>query len=46
MKYGFLFLFSPFCEYSNLNFENVPVKYRVHQAEYGIHNRVAASMNT
>jgi len=30
-------------EYSNLEYEHVPVSYRVHQAEYGIHIIVAAS---
>ena len=36
-------MFSPFYEYSNLEYEQFPVQYRVHQAEYGIHIRVAAS---
>jgi len=33
----------PFDEYGNLEYEHGPVEYRVHQAEYGIHIRVAAS---
>jgi len=36
-------MISPSYEYSNLEYVRVPVKYRVHQAEYGIHIRVAAS---
>jgi len=43
IKYSILFVFRPFHEYSNLEYEHVPVWYRVHQAEYGIHIRVAAS---
>jgi len=35
-------MFSPFYVYSNLEYEHVPVKYRVHQAEYGIHTLMAA----
>jgi len=42
-KYSFLFIFRPFYDYSNLGYEHVPVEYRVRQAEYGIHIRVAAS---
>jgi len=34
---------SPFYEYSDLEYVHVPVEYRVHQAEYVIHIRVAAS---
>jgi len=44
MKYGLLFISSPFYEYSNLEYEHVPVYYRVvQQAEYVIHVIVAAS---
>jgi len=42
-KYGILFIFRPVYEYSNLEYEHVPVEYRLHQAENGIHIRVAAS---
>jgi len=42
-KYDILFTFSPIYEYTNLDYEHVPVQYRVHQAEYGIHMHVAAS---
>ena len=42
-KYDILFIFSLFCEYINLGYERVPVIYRVDQAEYAIHIRVAAS---
>jgi len=43
INYGILFIFSPFHEYSNLKYEHIPVYYRVHRAEYGIHIAVAAS---
>jgi len=43
MKYGILFIRSPFYDYSNLECVYVPVEYRVHQAEYVIHIRLAAS---
>jgi len=43
IQYGILFLFSPFHEYSNLEYEHVPVQYRVHQAEHVIHICAAAS---
>jgi len=43
IKYGLLFIMSPFYEYSNLEYEHVPVGYRVHQAKYVIHILVAAS---
>jgi len=42
-KYGILFLFNLFCEYANFAFVRVPVVYRVHQKEYGIHILVVAS---
>ena len=42
-KYGILFIVSLFCEYVNLEYVRVPVIYRVKQAEYVIHIRVAAS---
>jgi len=42
-EYGILFIFSLFCEYSNLEYVRVPVIYRVNQAEYVIQIRVAAS---
>ena len=42
-KYGILFTCSLFCEYTNLEYVRVLVIYRVNQAEYVIHNRVAAS---
>jgi len=42
-KYGILFIFRPFYEYSHLEYVHVPVCYRVHQAEYVSHTRVAAS---
>jgi len=42
-KYRILFIFSLFCEYTNLEYVRVPVIYRHHQAEYVIHIRVAAS---
>ena len=35
--------FSLIYEYSNLEYEHIPVEYRVHQAEHVIHIRVAAS---
>jgi len=37
MNYGILFIVSSFYEYSHLEYEHVPVYYRVHQAEYVIH---------
>jgi len=43
IPYGILFICSPFYEYSILEHVHVPVLYRVHPAEYGIHIRVAAS---
>jgi len=43
VKYGILFIFSLFYEYSNLEYVHIHVIYRVHQAEYGIHILVAAS---
>jgi len=42
-KYGILFIFSLFCEYINLEYLRFPVIYKVNQAEYVIHIRVAAS---
>ena len=42
IKYGILSRFSPFYEYSNLEYVRVPVVHRVNQAEYVIHIRVAA----
>jgi len=41
--YGILFIISPFHEFSNLEYVHVPIEHRVHQAEYVIHIRVAAS---
>ena len=43
MQYGILFIFCLFYEYSNLEYVHNHVIYRVHQAEYVIHVRVAAS---
>ena len=43
IQYVIQFIFDPGCEYSNLEYEHVPVKCRVHRAEYVIHIRVAAS---
>jgi len=43
MKFGLLFIFGPFYEYSNLEYVRVFVEHRVHQAEYVVHMRVAAS---
>ena len=43
IEYGILFIFRPFHEYSLLECDHIPVEYRVHQAEYGVHIRVAAS---
>jgi len=43
IQYGTLFVFSLLYEYSNLEYEHIPVYYRVHSVEYGIHIRVAAS---
>jgi len=43
IQYGILFIFSLICEYTNLECVQVPVIYRVDQAEYVIHIRVAAS---
>jgi len=42
IKYGILFIFSPFYEYGHLAYEHVPVEYRVQQAEYSIRIPVAA----
>jgi len=42
-EYGILFIFSLFYEYIPLEYVRIPVVYRVHQAEYGIHIRVAVS---
>jgi len=42
-KYGILFIFSLFYEYSNLEYVHIHVIYRANQAEYGIRIRVAAS---
>ena len=42
-KYGILCIFSPVCEYVNLEYVRVPVIYRVKQADYVIHILVAAS---
>ena len=42
-KYGILFIFRLFYEYSNLEYVHIPVTYRVNQAEYGIRILVAAS---
>ena len=41
-KYGILFRFSVFYEYSNLEYEHIYVIYKVHQAEYVIHILVVA----
>ena len=43
VKYGILFIFSPIYEYSHVEYEHVPIYYRVHQAEYGIHIIIAVS---
>ena len=43
ITYDILFTSSLIHEYSNLEYEHVPVQYRLHWAEYGIHIRVAAS---
>jgi len=45
MKYGILFIFTLFYEYSTLEYVHIHVIfiYRVHQAEYGIRILVAAS---
>jgi len=43
IKYDLIFRFRPFYEYSNLEYEHLPVECGVHQAEYVIHTRVAAS---
>jgi len=42
-KYGIIFIFILLCEYIHLEYVRVPVIYRVSQAEYVIHIRVAAS---
>ena len=42
-KYGIIYIFSLFCEYTNLEYVQVPVIYRLNQAGYVIHTRVAAS---
>ena len=36
VTYGILFIVSPFDEFSHLEYEHVPIYYRVHQAEYGL----------
>jgi len=41
-KYGFLFLFSLFCEYINLEYVRIYVIYRGHQPEYAIRIPMAA----
>ena len=41
-EYDILFIFSLVSECSNLEYEHVPVEYRVHRAEYVIHTLVAA----
>jgi len=43
IKYGILFIFSVFCEYSNLEYVHIHVVYRLNHAEYGIRILVAAS---
>jgi len=43
IKYGILFIFSLFHEHSNLEYVHIHVICRVHQAEYVIRVRVAAS---
>jgi len=43
LKYGILFIFSPFYGHINLAYVRVPVISRVHQAEYTIHVLLAAS---
>jgi len=43
IEYSLLFICSPFYEYSHLEYEHVPVSYRVHQAEYVLHFCMAAS---
>ena len=43
MKYGILFIFRLFYEYSDPEYVHIHVIYRVNQAEYGIHILVAAS---
>jgi len=43
INYGSLFILGLLCEYINLGYVRVPVIYRVNQAEYVIHIRVAAS---
>ena len=46
-EYGILFIFyNLFCEYINLAYVRVPVIYKIHQAEYVIHIRVAASQES
>jgi len=42
IKYGILFIFSPFCEYGVLEYVHVPVEYRGHHMEYVVRIRVAA----
>jgi len=37
IEYGIIFLSSPVYEYTNLDYERIPVYYRVHRAEYVIH---------
>jgi len=41
-EYGILFIFSPFCEYSQLEKVRIYVIYRSNQAEYGINILVVA----
>jgi len=36
-------MFSLFCDFIHLDYVRVPTMYKVNQAEYGIHIRVAAS---
>ena len=42
IKYGILFIFGLFYEYSNLEYVRIHVISRVNQAEYGTHIRVVA----
>ena len=43
MAYGILFIFSLFCEYSNLEYVHIHATYRVNQAKSAIRILVAAS---
>ena len=43
VQYGVLFIFSPFYEYSSLEYEHIHIIYKVNQAEYVIRISVAAS---